>query len=393
MITRFYVDNYKCLTNFEYKPKAFELVLGANGTGKTTVFEALDKLRRFLFEKEDARELFPLSCGTRWDKRPTQIFEVDFEAAGVEGVELQYRLEINLPDEGAHVEKETLKSGGKVFLESEWRELESSSGPIWSKWVMTPGGNYPNHVNQVRGFVTERSAIRSVFSQFANPNQSMMALGLRDAKDLSDIHLIKLNPPRMASQVGKAQARPANDLSNFPSYYSHLLQKKQRQVLEMLPSLSEVIPGFDSFTIEEDFEEGRRNLEIIQRRTSSKPGTAPLRFSFEELSDGQRALIALYTLLHCTLEPNTTLVIDEPENYVALRELQPWLSEMRERVEERGGQVILISHHPEFINALAPHNATLFKRDEGGPVRIVPFRTEGFEGLTPAEIVARGLES
>jgi AAA15 family ATPase/GTPase len=73
MITRFYVDNYKCLQNFEYKPAQLELIVGANGTGKTTVFEALDKVRRFVTGQADAKELFPSECKTRWSSRLSQL--------------------------------------------------------------------------------------------------------------------------------------------------------------------------------------------------------------------------------------------------------------------------------------------------------------------------------
>jgi ABC-type Mn2+/Zn2+ transport system ATPase subunit len=36
MIGRLYADNYKCFVNFEYKPRSLELILGDNGSGKST---------------------------------------------------------------------------------------------------------------------------------------------------------------------------------------------------------------------------------------------------------------------------------------------------------------------------------------------------------------------
>lgn len=401
MITRFYVDNYKCLTNFEYKPKPFELVLGVNGTGKTTVFEALDRVRRFVVDKEDARQLFNSNFRTAWDRRYTQVFEVDVEA---EGRTFQYRLEINLLSQASLVEKEVLRVNGQVFYESEWRDHEREPGLQEAFFVASDDGGFVNdHGGQARHLAMPGLAagIAGLLPMpLANTNQTMLVgqggLVLEDA--LTNFHLIKLNPPLMTSQVAKAQTRPTLNFSNFASYYLYLLQKKQGQVFELLPRLREAIAGFDQFSIEEDYDEARRFLQVGHRRppsltTSAHASTGPVGFDLDELSDGQRALIALYTLLYCTLEANTTLVIDEPENYVALSELQPWLSELRERVEEQGGQVILISHHPEFINEMAPQEAVQFQRDEGGPVRIVPFRTQGFEGLTPAEIVARGWAS
>ena len=196
----------------------------------------------------------------------------------------------------------------------------------------------------------------------------------------------------MVSQVGKVQPRPDNNLSNFSSYYLYLLQQKQGKMFEMIRYLRDAIPDFDSFAIEEDFEAGRRDLRVVCRAASAR-NSSTVKYGFEEMSDGQRALIVLYTLLFCTLEPNSTLIIDEPENYIALRELQPWLMLLQERLEEHDGQVILISHHPEFINALAPSHTTIFEREIGGPVRIKPFNMKLAKSLTPAEVIARGWES
>jgi predicted ATPase len=37
MLKRIYVDNFRCLVNFELKLDRVNLLLGRNGTGKTTV--------------------------------------------------------------------------------------------------------------------------------------------------------------------------------------------------------------------------------------------------------------------------------------------------------------------------------------------------------------------
>ena len=41
MIKEIYIDNFKCLVNFRINPKTFQLWLGDNGVGKTTVLDAL----------------------------------------------------------------------------------------------------------------------------------------------------------------------------------------------------------------------------------------------------------------------------------------------------------------------------------------------------------------
>ena len=120
--------------------------------------------------------------------------------------------------------------------------------------------------------------------------------------------------------------------------------------------------------------------------------TEPFSLSLERLSAGQRNLVALFTILYAAIGRDTTVCIDEPDNYVALREIQPWLTLLRDRVEDENGQCLLISHHPELINYLAAKNGVLLYRDESGPARTKPFEWKGDDVILPAELVARGME-
>jgi ABC-type glutathione transport system ATPase component len=100
---------------------------------------------------------------------------------------------------------------------------------------------------------------------------------------------------------------------------------------------------------------------------------------------GQRVLIALYTLLRFAERSTIPLVcIDEPDNFVSLAEIQPWLMAISQTVEDHGSQVLFISHHPELINYLAPQDAVLLRRPEGGPTRVLPFPAAPGSTLTPA---------
>jgi predicted ATPase len=45
--SRLYATNYRCLVNFEFKPTAKPLIIGRNGTGKTTVPDVFARLRHF----------------------------------------------------------------------------------------------------------------------------------------------------------------------------------------------------------------------------------------------------------------------------------------------------------------------------------------------------------
>ncbi|MYD84951.1 MAG: AAA family ATPase, partial [Acidobacteria bacterium] len=45
MVKRFHVDNFRCLINFEVELDELNLFLGPNGSGKTSVLDALRRLQ------------------------------------------------------------------------------------------------------------------------------------------------------------------------------------------------------------------------------------------------------------------------------------------------------------------------------------------------------------
>lgn len=372
MITRFYVDNYKCLVNFEYKPKALELIVGANGSGKTTVFEALECVRDFILNQKSIEDIFPLSALPRWQKREKMSFELE---ADVNGIHCHYSLNISLHRHSAWIDSEVLRMDDKVVFQSENEDEWGDDGEDISSFM------------QVKISQGEASREYRVADINKSSLTAFVASDFREA--IRNIIFLKIQPSRISSLMKTSQRRLSKSLANFPAYYLYLLQEKQGLIFDLLPLLRENIEGFRSFVLEERGAETRQ-LRVEFAVEGGKKGQT-VRYDFSELSDGQRALIALYTIAFC--ESNSTLLIDEPENYISLRELQPWLKLLQERIEEFGGQAILISHHPEFINELAPQDAIQFRRNNGGPVMIRPFEVGPYQGLTPAEIVARGWEN
>jgi len=196
----------------------------------------------------------------------------------------------------------------------------------------------------------------------------------------------------MTARSEREETNPTESLSNFSSWYRHLTQERLSEILEAHIQLREVLDGFDSLKL--DSEGGTfRSLKALWRLESNGAGPKKtMTLGFDELSDGQRMLIVLYTMLHALSGLDSTLCIDEPDNFLALPEIQPWLAALHERAEEHKLQALFISHHPEVINDLATRAGLVFSRSGGGPVRVRPFSTSPDQGLTPADLVARGWE-
>jgi len=59
VITRIFVDNFRTLVNFEWKPGKLALLLGENGSGKSSVVDALWGIRAFFAHQGELRRWFP----------------------------------------------------------------------------------------------------------------------------------------------------------------------------------------------------------------------------------------------------------------------------------------------------------------------------------------------
>jgi predicted ATPase len=161
---------------------------------------------------------------------------------------------------------------------------------------------------------------------------------------------------------------------------------------QLIQELKQVLPGFDYFKFEAVGEK-HRLLKVCFR---NEENGEPIEYHFGELSDGQRMLIVLYTLLYSALSDSKsgcTLCLDEPENFLAMSEIQPWLTQLYDACIEGKLQALLISHHPEFMNYLlaSPPSGFWFERQSNRPVRVKPIVfSEQNVGIPASELIARG---
>ena len=371
MITRLYIDNFRCMVNFEYKPTSLQLLFGENGSGKSTVFEVLERMRDFVIWAFPVERVFPSDTLTAWESRHEQTLELEIEG---NGGKYGYSLIVghHEPGRGSSVKKEELRFDGMPLYRFDGRDThlfcdDGSPGPVFPQDPSRSG----------IALLPERG-----------DNRRLLWFRSRMAK----VYVFSLYPSGMEDTTLREQLVPDRQMKAFASWYRHLTQDSPERMVTLFSSLRDVIDGFRWLKLTSEGE-GARVLRVgfeCEDREQEAGRQYPLRF--RELSDGQRCLIALFALLHCAVRPDYTICIDEPDNFVALRELQPWVTELSDRVEEERAQCLLISHHPELIDLLAVKHGTRFVRSGDGPVRIKPVEWSQDDGLRLSEIVARGWE-
>ncbi|MEM9461382.1 MAG: AAA family ATPase [Myxococcota bacterium] len=366
MIERIYIDNFRCFTNFELRPEKVNLFIGRNGTGKTSLLEALGAILSNIRSGHPLSHLLSPDDLTRWDSRSQQRFELDIV---LDDLRYCYRLTLDQDPQRNRTSllEEQISCGDRVLFA--YRD---------------------GHVNLYRN-----DGSKDTRFPFRDARSFLPELELRDdnrdlARVLDYLHrtrTLRLLPPLLESTSTKESPVLDVDGHNFPSWYRHVSQEHPSELHGLFEQLRAVIPGFRSLALIGSGGQGRTRDLVIKL---DSPEGGDYTVDFDAISDGQRALIVLYTLLVELRKEPRLIVLDEPENFVGLSEIEPWLQALDDTLADTG-QLMMISHHPEVIDFLATEHPVFFEREHSGPVRVRTGLFDRDNGLKASEQIARGL--
>jgi hypothetical protein len=361
MITRLYANNFRCLVAFDTKFDSFGVLCGANGAGKSSVFDAVRLLRNLgtgdgLLGGTGDQDVPKLEF-TKWLDSKIQEFELSL---GVDGHAFDYVL---------HLEQTADFEKPRVIHEKAVCDRQ----PLFERDL--DGVRFQKSDGNWTGFPLDwrQAALAAI-----QPRGSIANLALLQ-KEIAKLLVLRPNPRAMESE-SKAEAKhPDLSMTNLTSWYRSLAQE-QEWTDALRDALRGVWPDFRSFKLED----AGMNTKVLQLRFEN-----PVSLFFNQLSDGERALIGLY-MMRSALETGAvrSVLIDEPDNFVGLPELQPWVLSMRELLDDQH-QLVLISHHPEILSNSGESNGHYLWRDNHtSPTRIGPLKVP--EGMSAGEAIARG---
>jgi predicted ATPase len=331
---------------------------GANGTGKSSVFDAIKFVRDLAIGNcflgglagPNDRTISYLEF-THWLKTTTQEFELDIEADG-HNFRYLIHLEQILPHE-PRIIKEMVRCDGKELYT---RDLDGV------------------HFDQGRsGFPLDwrQAALASI--QPSSGRREIESL----QKALTNLVILRPNVRGIESESRAESRSPAIGLDNLISWYRHLAQDQQFTDL-LRESLQTLWPDLKFLRLDD----AGMSVKVLMLSFERED------LLFNQLSDGEKMLIGLY-MIHTSLSKGSinTVLIDEPDNFVSLQELQPWLLSMGELTDKQH-QVLIISHNSEILDS-NPSRGFLFQRDShSSPARYGPLNIP--DGLTAGEALARG---
>jgi ABC-type cobalamin/Fe3+-siderophores transport system ATPase subunit len=365
MITRIYANNYRCLVAFDTKLDSFGVLCGPNGAGKSSVFDAIRLIRNLatgdaLLGGEGERDVPRLEF-TNWMKSTTQEFELSVTAEG-RSFEYLIHIEQKADFEKPRIVKEQVTCDGRSLFERDLDGVHFQSG------------------GRQTGFPLDwrQTALASI-----QPKGSLSDIEILQ-KAVARLLILRPNPRAMERESKSEAKHPDLYLTNLTSWYRSLSQD-----LDWAVALRDLLQGIWSDLKSLRLVDTGMNTKALQLQFDASNGSDKGRLSFEQLSDGEKALIGMY-MVRAAIATGAahTVLIDEPDNYVGLPELQPWALSLRELLDEEH-QAIMISHHPEILGQAGEDCGRYLWRDNhSSPTRIGPLKVP--EGMTPGEAIARG---
>lgn len=336
------LQNFRAFRDVEMKDiPPFCVIVGANGTGKSTLFQVFGFLKHAMADNVSAA-LARLGGSRRFREVRSRnaegpiVIELQFRTqAG--GPLITYLLQINEERGRAFVEREILKyrrgRSGRP-----WHFLDFSRG---IGYAVT---NELDAVVDVSDLKREEQKLKSPdilaikgLAQFEK-FPAVMALGnLIENWHISDFHINRARPEQEAGYA-EHLSREGENLSLVIEY----LYNNKRDVFDhILKQMMRRVPGI-SHVEAKTTEEGRILLKF-------QDGSFEDPFLARYVSDGTIKMLAYLTLLYDPA-PHPLLCVEEPENQLYPKLLEELAEEFREYAH-RGGQVFVSTHSPDFLNA------------------------------------------
>lgn len=355
------LKNFKAFRDVEIRDiPPFCVLVGANGSGKSTLLNALKLVQDALAEN--------MSIAASRLGGVRGIDEVLSRGAeGVMEIVLQTKERPNAAVIGYLVRVSS--ANGTPIVERERVAIAPSSAGEKSEHLdvvrghltaFEVGGASLEKINSFNLKSTDALALKS-FGQFAGFLILKSLSTFIESWSFSNLQIDRVRPER---EFGLAEhlSPEGDNLALVLDYYA----KKHPAVLEtIIQRLRERVPGIDRIETKST-EDGRLLLRFHD-------GAFEDPFLARQVSDGTIKMLAYLTLLY---DPNPAplLCIEEPENHLYPKLLAELAEEFR-AYALRGGQVIVTTHSPDFLNA-AELDEVFWLAKENGATKVVRARDD-----------------
>jgi len=352
-------------------------VIGRNGVGKSTLFDAFgflsDCLRADVEEACDARGRGGFKRLISQGQKGPMEFEIYYKE-GKNAQSITYELAIDMDDSGRpYVAKERLRQrrkGSDRGMPFSFLVLENGEGVAWSGehegiYEDEPGFVFWKYFKSILG---EESKGREIVELEDKRKLGIATLGaLKQHQRISAFrkfiegwYLSYFEPNAARSLPLAGPQKHLNSRGdNLGNVVQFMEQKHPEQFQKVLNRIAERIPGIDKIDTKPT-DDGRLLL-----RFNDQGFQAP--FYAQQISDGTLKLFT-YLLLLEDPSPAPFFCIEEPENGLYHKLLEVLAKEFREHATGRkgGAQVFITTHQPYFVDALKPEEVWILEKGDDG---------------------------
>ena len=363
-ITGIRVSNFKSLQDFSMQDiPGFAVLVGANGTGKSTFIDVFDFLKDCL--QDNVRTALQRRGGfsqviSRGRDAETIVIELRI-AMSIEAFErdrtVTYRIEIEERDRRVAVRRETLRftrarAGGRPypFIDFKDGKGEALAESLDADNTETPAHEVEREFQELDG--PHILALKGL-GQFRRFDAASQLRELIENWTVTDIHIDDAR-----REPDAAVAEHLSESGDNIALYAQYLYEEHREAFDaLIEKMSRYVPGVAN-VYPEDTGDGRVALRFEDH--AFKQG-----FIARAVSDGTIKMFAYLALLHDP-DPHPLLCVEEPENQL-YPSLLTYLAEQfaeyaRRRKDE--AQVFVTTHSPDFLNAVPLESIYwLIKRD------------------------------
>ena len=369
VIRRFHVHNFRCLENFEL-PIAGQLsalLIGKNGSGKTTVGLALEILQKI----------------ARGTNRVSELVKPRDFARGRTDVPMRFEIEVELDRKvyGYSIAFE-LPRGSKELLVLD-EKIEAGGKPVYTRDVGQVQLEILKSLAGYPGFPIDRQlvAFPIIQQQLAGDPVSVVKHWL------ARMLIFRPVPSLISGDSCEETLEPNAQVTDFGAWFSGLLayapsaygevDQYLKQVMPDLKDIKNPLVGKDS-----------RSLEV---QFSNDQGSAT--FPFEDLSDGEKCYMICALVLAANRAYGPVFCFwDEPDNYLAPSEVGHFVLALRKAFES-GGQFIATSHNSEAIRRFSDENTLYFFRNNHlEPTRVRPLKEMRVNGDLVGALIRDDIE-
>lgn len=355
------IKNYRSLQNIELKKlPAFCVFVGANGTGKSTLFDIFGFLRDAL--KNNIRQALQIRGGfqevvTRGHENEDIEFEIKFKMKILDKQRtVTYILIISQKESFPIIKQEILRYRRQGNRGKPFHFLDFSNGQGYAIINEEDFDKTEQELKREEQILDSEDilAIKGL-GQFQRFKAASAFRLLIENWHVSDFHI---NAARGSKDVGYAEHLSTTG-DNIPLVAQYLAEKYPEIFNKILEVMKERVPGISK--VEAKTTEDARLILKFQDEAFKDP------FIARYVSDGTIKMFAYLVLLYDP-KPHPLLCIEEPENQLypsLLAELAEEFHSYCFQKNELGGQVFVSTHSPDFLNGVELKNIFWLEKKGG----------------------------